>query len=157
VNLESAAVFLGFCLACGLAASMGALFRPGAWYEKLEKPRWRPPNWLFAPVWSLLYLAVALAGWLVWRQTGIAGGALPLSLYAIQLLLNAAWTPIFFGLHRIGAALIEIIALVVAIVLTMFAFWQVDVRAALLLLPYLAWVIFASALTFSIWRLNHRV
>jgi benzodiazapine receptor len=136
---------------------MGALFRPGAWYEKLEKPRWRPPNWLFAPVWSLLYLAVALAGWLVWRQTGIAGGALPLSLYAIQLLLNAAWTPIFFGLHRIGAALIEIIALVVAIVLTMFAFWQVDVRAALLLLPYLAWVIFASALTFSIWRLNHRV
>jgi benzodiazapine receptor len=136
---------------------MGALFRPGAWYEKLEKPRWRPPNWLFAPVWSLLYLAVALAGWLVWRQTGIAGGALPLSLYAIQLLLNAAWTPIFFGLHRIGAALIEIIALVVAIVLTMFAFWQVDVRAALLLLPYLAWVIFASSLTFSIWRLNHRV
>jgi benzodiazapine receptor len=136
---------------------MGALFRPGAWYEKLEKPRWRPPNWLFAPVWSLLYLAVALAGWLVWRQTGVAAGALPLSLYAIQLLLNAAWTPIFFGLHRIGAALIEIIALVVAIVLTMFAFWQVDVRAALLLLPYLAWVIFASSLTFSIWRLNHRV
>jgi tryptophan-rich sensory protein len=74
------------------AAATGSIFRPGYWYKQLDKPRWRPPDWLFAPVWTVLYLLIALSGWLVWREEGIAGAALPLGVYVLQLLLNAAWT-----------------------------------------------------------------
>lgn len=89
-----------FIAACFLAALTGALFRPGDWYERLKKPSWRPPNRLFAPVWAVLYLTIAVAGWLVWRKGGFADAGLPLAIYALQLILNAAWSPLFFGLHR---------------------------------------------------------
>ena len=91
---------LAFVAACFLAGIPGAVFRPGGWYERLVKPRWRPPNWLFALVWTVLYLTIAVSGWLVWREAGLAGAALPLEIFALQLVLNAAWTPLFFGLHR---------------------------------------------------------
>jgi translocator protein len=136
------------------AAATGAIFRPGDWYKQLDKPRWRPPDWLFAPVWTVLYVLIALSGWLVWREAGFAGAPLPLAVYALQLLLNAAWTPIFFGLHRAGLALMEIVILLGSIVATMVLFYPESAAAAWLLVPYLVWVSFAAALNFAIWRRN---
>ena len=136
------------------AAAAGAVFRPGEWYRRLDKPRWRPPDWLFAPVWTLLYAMIALSGWLVWRDKGLAGVAVPLTAYAVQIVLNAAWMPIFFGLRRPGLAAIEITLLWVSIVATIFFFYPVSPAAAGLLVPYLAWVSFAAGLTISIWRRN---
>src|SRR5690606_27482683 len=115
---------------------------------------WRPPDWLFAPVWTALYLAIAVSGWLVWREAGIAGAALPLGVYALQLLLNAAWTPIFFGLKRPDLALAEIVLLWGAIAATIVLFASVSATAAWLLVPYLAWVSFATALNGSVWLRN---
>jgi tryptophan-rich sensory protein len=133
-------------------APLGAIFAPpGAWYLALNKPSWNPPPWLFAPVWTGLYLGMALAAWLVWKQ-----GDQPRALrrYFVQLALNALWTPVFFGAHQAGAALVVIMALWLAIVLTLRAFWAVDRLAGWLLLPYLMWVSFATFLNFTIWRLN---
>jgi translocator protein len=136
------------------AASAGAIFRPGEWYSRLAKPRWRPPDWLFAPVWTLLYVMIALSGWLVWREKGLADAAVPLTVYAVQLVLNAAWSPIFFGLRRPGLAAIEIALLWASIVATILFFHPVSPAAAGLLGPYLVWVSFAAALNLSIWRRN---
>ena len=124
------------------------------WYERLVKPRWRPPNWLFAPIWTVLYLTIAVSGWLVWREAGFAGVALPLAIFALQLVLNAAWTPLFFGLHRPDLAFLEIMVLWVSILATIVLFYPIHSGAALLLVPYLAWVSFAAALNFAVWRLN---
>jgi benzodiazapine receptor len=154
MDISSIVALIGFVGASSLAAAMGAVFRPGDWYEQLIKPSWRPPNWLFAPVWSVLYLAIAVSGWLVWRKSGLAGAALPLAIYLLQLILNAAWTPIFFGLHRPGLAFFEIALLWLSIVASVAAFHPVHAGAAWLLLPYLAWVTFAGALNFTVWRLN---
>lgn len=143
-----------FMAACFLAALTGAWFRPGQWYERLKKPSWQPPNRLFAPVWTLLYVMIAVAGWLIWREVGFARAALPLVMYALQLILNAAWTPLFFGLHRPDLAFIDIVLVWVSIVATIALFYPIHLAAALLLVPYLAWVTFASALNFAVWRLN---
>ena len=156
MDLPSAVALISFLAACTLAASMGAIFRPGNWYERLAKPAWRPPNALFAPVWAVLYLSIAVSGWLVWRTSGFTGAALPVAMYAVQLVLNAAWTPIFFGLHWIGVAFAEIVLLWLAIVATIVLFHPVQPAAAWLLLPYLAWVSFAAALNFAVWQLNRR-
>ena len=149
-SLLALVAFLG---ACTFAASMGAIFRPGEWYEALAKPSWRPPNWLFAPVWACLYISIAVSGWLVWRVSG-PGSTVALAVFALQLALNAAWTPIFFGLHRPDLAFYEIVVLWLSIMATIALFYTVQERAALLLMPYLAWVTFAAALNFSIWQLN---
>jgi translocator protein len=156
MDIASIAGLAGFAAACAFAASMGAIFRPGDWYQRLAKPSWRPPDWLFAPAWTVLYVMIAVSGWLVWRTSGFAGAALPLAIYALQLALNAAWTPIFFGLHRPGLAFVEIVLLWLSIVATIWLFRPVNVVAAWLLLPYLAWVAYAGALNFAVWRLNHR-
>ena len=147
-------MLVGFTVLCFLAAAMGALFKPGEWYEQLAKPSWRPPNWLFAPVWMFLYLAIAVSGWLVWREVGLADGALALSIYLVQLLLNASWTPLFFGLHRPDLAFLNIALLWLSILATIAVFHPISASAAWLLLPYVLWVTFAAALNFSIWRLN---
>ncbi len=143
-----------FITACFLAALTGAWFRPGGWCERLKKPSWRPPNRLFAPVWTILYVMIAVAGWLIWREAGFAGASLPLAIYVSQLILNAAWTPLFFGLHRPDLAFIDIVLVWVSIVATIVLFYPIRIGAALLLVPYLAWVTFASALNFAVWRLN---
>jgi len=143
-----------FIAACFLAALPGAWFHPGEWYEQLKKPSWRPPNRLFAPVWTVLYLMIAVAGWLIWRQAGFAGARLPLVVYVSQLILNAAWTPLFFGLHRPDLGLADIVLVWVSIIAAIVLFYPIHVVAALLLVPYLAWVTFATALNFAIWRLN---
>lgn len=154
MDASSWVALLGFIAACFLAALTGAFFRPGEWYERLKKPSWRPPNRLFAPVWTILYMMIALSGWLVWSEAGFAGAALPLTAYALQLLLNAAWSPIFFGLHRPDLGFVAIAFLWLSIVVTIVLFLPIHVGAALLLVPYFAWVTFATALNFAVWRLN---
>lgn len=144
----------GWLLLCFTAASMGGLFMPGEWYASLKKPSWNPPGWIFGPVWTALYTMMALAAWLVWRQGGWRKQRKPLLIFLAQLALNALWTPLFFGLHRPGLAFAEIVLLWLAIAATVTAFRPVSRVAAWLLAPYLAWVSFAAALNFTLWRLN---
>jgi benzodiazapine receptor len=154
MDIFSIIVFVGFVGICFLAATTGAMFRPGDWYEHLRKPAWRPPNWVFPPAWTLLYLTIAVSGWLVWRTSGFAGATFPFAIYLVQLILNASWSPIFFGMRRPDLAFIEVVMLWLSIIATIAAFHRVNVVAAWLLLPYLAWVTFAAALNLTIWRLN---
>lgn len=145
----------GFLAACFLVATSGAFFRPGAWYDALRKPSWNPPNWLFAPAWTVLYITIAIAGWLVWRQASFsAATALPFTVYAVQLLLNAGWSALFFGLRRIDLALGEVTLMWLSIAATIALFAPISAAAAWLLVPYLMWVTFAGALNFKLWRLN---
>lgn len=140
--------------ACFLAGSFGAIFMPGEWYTTLRKPSWNPPAWIFGPVWTALYTVMAVAAWLVWKRGGFAARRGPLALFLTQLVLNAAWTPLFFGLHQPGLAFAEIVCLWLAIAATLAAFRPLSRTAAWLLAPYLAWVTFAAALNFALWRLN---
>lgn len=144
-------VSLLLCLGAGW---LGSRFQPGEWYSRLAKPSWTPPNWLFGPVWSALYVAMAVAAWLVWKQAGLRGGAGPLAVFAVQLILNAAWSWLFFGLHRPGFAFAEIVLLWLAILATLVLFWRRNTLAGALMLPYLAWVTYAASLNFGLWRLN---
>lgn len=142
---------------CFGAAGIGSMLTTpsiGGWYATLAQPAWSPPNWVFGPVWSLLYLAMAIAAWLVWRRVGFPRAASALNLFAIQLVLNVCWSAIFFGLHRPGLAFAEILLLGLAILATMVAFRSLSRAAAWLMAPYLLWVAFAAVLNFSIWRLN---
>jgi benzodiazapine receptor len=157
MDADSWVPLLGFIAASFLAAMTGSFFRPGEWYERLNKPSWRPSNRLFAPVWTVLYVMIAVSGWLVWREVGFAGAALPLTVYALQLVLNAAWTPLFFGLHRPDLGFFDIVLVWLSIVATIVLFIPIHVGAGLLLVPYLAWVTFATALNFAVWRLNPEV
>ena len=134
------------------AAAFGAQFMPGPWYAELVKPAWTPPNWIFGPVWTALYVMIALSAWLVWRAEPRFG--LPLGLWFAQLGLNTIWSWLFFGLERPGLAAIDIVVLLATIVATAYVFARVSRTAALLLLPYALWVGFASALNVAIWRLN---
>ncbi len=135
-------------------AASGLATPPGDWYWKLNKPPWTPPPWLFGPVWTLLYLMMGVAAWLLWRRRDATLGRAAVTLFVVQLALNLAWTPLFFGLHAPGLAFAEIVALWVAIVATVTVGWRVHRAAAALLTPYLSWVSFAAALNFAIWRLN---
>ena len=148
------AVLLVVCFAA--AGIGGAVTTPkiGTWYATLVKPSWNPPNWIFGPVWSALYVCMAIAAWLVWRQNGFSGAAVPLTLFGVQLALNVLWSCLFFGLQNPGLAFLEVVVLWMAIAATMVLFWRRSVIAGTLFVPYLAWVTFASVLNFTIWRLN---
>jgi len=139
---------------CYCPALIGIAFPPGDWYASLQKPSWTPPTWLFGPVWTMLYATMAIAAWLVWKRGGFKAQRKPLALFFVQLALNAAWTPIFFGLHKPGLAFITIVLLWLAIMATIAAFQRASQIAASLLIPYLLWVAFAATLNFSFWRLN---
>ncbi len=146
-----------FILVCFGAAGIGsAVTTPqiDGWYATLAKPSWSPPNWIFAPVWTTLYLAMAVAAWLVWRQGGITGAKVPLALFGVQLALNTLWSCLFFGLENPGLAFAELLLLWTAIAATMAMFWSRSKTAGALLVPYLAWVTFAAFLNFAVWRLN---
>lgn len=148
---------IGLTVSIGLSfavASMGAVFRPGNWYLHLNKPSWTPPGYIFPPVWTALYIIMAVAAWLIWRRGGFAGAKVPLALYLLQLFLNALWSPLFLGLHSPGLGLVDILLLWFALLATVIAFFQTLPVAGWLLLPYLAWVSFATALNFTVWRLN---
>jgi tryptophan-rich sensory protein len=152
--MRSAAALAGWIALTFCAALTGFFIQPAGYYASLAKPPWSPPGWVFGPVWTLLYLMMAVAAWLVWRQGGWRAQRGPLMFYLLQLVLNALWTPVFFGLRSPGLALAVIVLLGAAIVLTARAFRSVSHAASWLLVPYLFWVVFAAALNFSIWRLQ---
>lgn len=156
-TVRQAAFLLTSIVICFAAAGLGSvLTRPSLrlWYAALRKPPWTPPNWIFGPVWTILYLCMAVAVWLVWRRAGFQGAKLPLAFFAFQLVLNVAWTGIFFTLHLQGFAFIEIIFLWLAILATTVAFWPLSKTAGWLMVPYLLWVAYAAALNGSIWSMN---
>lgn len=143
-----------FVLVAFLPSLAGARFMPGAWYAGLVKPSFNPPSWVFGPVWTVLYLSIGIAAWLVWRKSGVTGAWLAFSVFAAQLVFNGLWTWLFFGLHRPGMAFVDILLLLVSIVAMALAYWPHSRVAALMMIPYFAWVSFASALNFAFWRLN---
>lgn len=132
-------------------ALSGVLFTPGAWYASLRKPAWTPPNWLFGPVWSVLYVMIAIAGWLVWRvdPTGPA-----VWLWGLQLVLNFLWSGLFFGLRRMDLAFVDLALMWLTIAAFIVFASSVSATAALLFVPYLIWVTIAGALNLTVWRMN---
>ena len=144
---------LAFAAAVTLAAAIGALGVTGtsAEYNSLRQPSWAPPSSVFGPVWTVLYAMIAVAGWLAWRR---AGFTYPLWLYTAQLVLNAIWTPLFFGAGQYGLAFADIVVLWLLIGATIVAFWRVSRPAAALMVPYWLWVTYASALNLAIWQMN---
>ncbi len=145
---------VGWLVASFAAGWIGSRFMPGAWYEALAKPSWTPPGTVFAPVWTLLYALMGVAAWLVWRRAGFAGAGWALWLFIAQLVLNALWSYLFFGVHRIDLAFFEVVVLWGLILIVAVLFWREARAAGLLMLPYLAWVAFASCLTFALWQMN---
>ncbi len=142
------AIFLGACCAAG---ATGAMFQPGQWYRSLDKPPWTPPDWAFPVAWSVLYLCIAAAAA---RVAGTAGSGPAMAFFALQIALNTLWTPVFFGLRRMGAGMAVLVCLWLAVAATLVAFWRIDLVAGLLFVPYLAWVTVAGALNWSVWRRN---
>ena len=147
---------VGWLSASFLTAGIGGIASTNAvgFYQQLKQPSWAPPAWLFAPVWSALFFLMGVAAWLVWRTHGFRGASTALKLFLVQLVANALWTWLFFAWRQGLLALAEIAVLWLLIAATMVAFWRLSRAAALLLLPYLAWVSFAAALNFALWRLN---
>jgi tryptophan-rich sensory protein len=142
---------LPFLAVVFVVAATGSRFMPGAWYEALARPAWTPPNWLFGPVWTILYFMIAIAGWRVWLKAGFAP---VLIVWGVGLILNMAWSWIMFDRHQIGMALADITLLWLAILAFIVMAWPVDRTAAWLFVPYIVWVSYATALNFAIWRLN---
>ena len=155
-------ILAGFGLAAMAAASTGAVYKPGRWYEGLSKPGWTPPNWLFPLAWLVLYILIVISAWRV--ATALAAGAFAaetaalaaagLAFWAAQMTLNALWSPLFFGIRRPGAALVCLVFMWLAILGTILCFAQVDGVAAAILVPYLIWTSYAGALNVSILRRN---
>ena len=143
---------------CELAGMIGALFTMPSiptWYAGIIKPTFSPPNWIFAPVWTILFALMGIAAYLVYEKgTGKKVVKVALGIFVIQLILNIKWSLIFFGMHNPGLALVDIIFLWLTILLTIIAFSKISKPAAYLLIPYILWVSFASFLNFSIWQLN---
>lgn len=149
-DIASFAVFVGLVVA---AAVFGGQWGAGPWYNSLSKPSWTPPNWLFPIAWSILYLMIAIAGWLIW-VTPHEKRTLLLAIWGGQLLLNATWSYLFFGRKELALALVEIAAMWLSIAAFTVLAWDVNQRAALLFMPYLVWVSYAAALNASIWVRN---
>ena len=141
-------------IVCVVGGIIGISSAPGAWYQSLTKASWNPPNWIFGPVWSALYTMMAVAAWLVWKRGGFAVQRVALTLFLLQLCFNALWSPLFFGLRHPGLGLVDIVLLWLTLAGTVIVFWKACLMAGALMVPYLAWVTFASALNFAIWRLN---
>ncbi|MDH7504189.1 MAG: tryptophan-rich sensory protein [Verrucomicrobiota bacterium] len=151
---RSAIALAGWLILCFAAAAIGSLFMPGDWYAQLKKPLWNPPSWIFGPVWTALYILMAIAAWLVWMRGGFPAQTKPLVAFAVQLGFNAIWSPLFFGLRSPGLAFADILFLWVALLITIRSFWKTRPVAGALLIPYAAWASFAAALNYTIWQLN---
>ena len=145
------AIFGTYLLACGAAATTGGMFSPGPWYDALRKPTWTPPNWLFPVAWTTLYLMMSAAAA---RASAVEGASMGLALWSVQIAFNTLWTPVFFGLRRMRAAMVIMFFLWLSVAATMLAFFQLDFSAGLMFVPYLIWVTVAGALNFSVVRLN---
>ena len=154
-GILAAAISIGLALAVAAIGGLATSSSVGSWYVTLNKPSFNPPSAVFAPVWTTLYILMALAAWRAWRSPAADDKRRrALMLYGVQLALNLAWSLIFFGLRRPDLAMIEIAVLLAAIVATTAAFARIDRPAAWMMAPYIAWVSFASLLNFAIWRLN---
>jgi translocator protein len=151
---KSTAGLVGWLVVSFATGWIGSRSMPGAWYASLAKPSWNPPSAIFAPVWSVLYVLMGVAAWLVWRKAGFSGAGAALVLFIVQLVLNTLWSYLFFGLHRPDLAFFDIVALWVVILIIVVLFWRVDRLAGGLMLPYVVWVTFASYLNHVLWRLN---
>ena len=151
-RLAALLAWVGLSLAAGVVG--GGAVGPGAWYARLDRPPWTPPDWVFGPVWTALYVLMGVAAWMVWSRPDRPGRRTALVLFLGQLVLNVLWSWMFFGWHRLGAAAVEVVVLLAAIAATALAFRRVHRPAALLLVPYLVWVAYATALTIEIWRRN---
>jgi len=144
-------VWMALCFGAGW---IGSQARPGVWYQFIDKPVWTPPNWIFAPVWSLLYFAMAFAAWQVWKKRGFPGAPVSLGYFLIQLGLNALWPHLFFGLQDPALGVVGITALLVAVLICQGRFWRLDRKAGLWLIPYTIWTVFAWVLNCVIWQMN---
>jgi benzodiazapine receptor len=147
-------IFMGCTFAVAASASAFTSSSVNTWYRQLRKPAFNPPAWIFAPVWTTLYLMMGLSAWLVWRNAGWTQGRMALTLFLVQLCLNGLWSALFFKLRRPGLALFEIAILIAAVALTAVAFLPISKLAFWFLVPYLGWLAFASLLNLEIWRLN---
>ncbi|CUX81856.1 MAG: heme degradation intermediates transporter TspO [Roseibaca calidilacus] len=144
-------LFLTFLAACGAAGATGAMFEPGKWYENLDKPVWTPPGLVFPIVWLSLYVAMSYAAM---RVAQVDGSQQALAFWAMQIAFNTLWSPVFFGLRRMRAAMVILSCLWVAVALTLVSFYLLDPLAGYLIAPYLLWVTIAGALNFSVWQRN---
>jgi tryptophan-rich sensory protein len=140
------------CLVTGMIGGMVSASSIEGWYRTLAKPSWNPPDWVFGPVWTVLYVMMAVAAWLVWKTKDRVGPAMVL--FGVQLALNLGWTLLFFGARSPGMALIEVVFLWSSVLATMLAFFGRQSTAGWLFVPYLAWVSFAAVLNYTIWSLN---
>jgi tryptophan-rich sensory protein len=153
-DLLGLGAFVALCLAISAIGGWVTADSVGSWYWTLQKPVFNPADWLFAPVWTLLYLMIALAGWRVWRRVGLSGARAGMVAYSAQLALNLAWCFLFFGGRMIGVALVEIVLLLAVIGVNAALFWRIDRPAGWLLVPYAVWVAFACVLNLALCRLN---
>ncbi len=135
----------------GAAATTGSIFKPGPFYDSLAKPSWNPPDWLFPVAWTILYVMIAIAGWLVWREVGLS---VVMVIWAAQLVFNALWSYLAFGLKRFDWAFYELTLLWLSTGLFTLLAWPISQTASLLFMPYFAWVSFAGVLNLTIWRMN---
>lgn len=150
---------VAWLLVCFIAAAVGgaASIQAGPFYTQLLRPAWAPPAAVFGPVWTVLYVLMGIAAWQVWRVDGFRAAKSALTLFLVQLALNALWSWLFFGWHRGALAFADIVLLLALILATLFAFWRIKPLAGALIVPYLLWVTFALALNYSVWQLNPRV
>jgi len=150
---------VGWLVVSFIAAGIGgaASVQAGPFYTQLVRRDWAPPPSVFGPVWTVLYVLMGIAAWLVWRVGGFRAARFALTLFLAQLALNALWSWLFFGWHRGGLAFANILLLWALIVATLIAFWRISPLAGALLIPYLLWVSFAAVLNYSVWRLNPQV
>jgi len=157
VDIVALVLFVALCLGIGALGASVTATSVDTWYAGLVKPSFNPPDEVFGPVWTVLYVLMGVAAWRVWRSADRDTTRGPLTLFALQLAINLGWSVVFFGLHKIASAVATIVVLDVAVLVTMLAFRAVDQVAALLMLPYVAWVAFATLLNVAIWRLNPAV
>ncbi|MCE2882148.1 MAG: tryptophan-rich sensory protein [Planctomycetaceae bacterium] len=153
-SARSALACAGFVLLSMCAALAAAFWPVDAWYASIAKPSWNPPNWVFGPVWTTLYIMIGVAAWRLWRTGALARDRATLAVLVAQWVLNFAWSGFFFGMRAPGAALVEIICLLALIAVLIVRAWRHDRVAAALLVPYILWVAFATALNAALWRLN---
>lgn len=147
---------IGWIVVCFIASALGAIasVQSSAFYSQLSQPAWAPPSWVFGPVWTILYLMMAVSAWLVWKSGGFRQNRVALSFFLVQLTFNTLWSWLFFAWHLGSLAFVDITFLWVFIVVTIIYFWRANPIAGALLIPYLLWVSFAAALNYSIWQLN---
>lgn len=153
-NLNKSITWLLFYLCTVVASSSAFLFNIQGWYESTAGPSFAPPTWLFGPVWTILYIFIAFSGYFIAMGKNSNWKPMAIGFWSLQMALNVIWTPIFFGAQNLGAALVYIASLWVAILGTILTSWSVDKKASLLMIPYLGWVGFATFLNYTYWQLN---